>query len=297
MTFVKTRRTRFLKTLSQSGLSTQFMAVGIVLTALYIFAALFSPLFQSIGWLQDPTVFLTNTFNEPPSLSHWFGTDTQGYDVFSRTLFGSQVALQVVVVATMFSLLIGVPLGLISGYLGGRLDRALLFLMDTIYTLPGLLLSVTVAFVLGRGVLNAAIALSVAYVPQYYRVVRNHTVSVKTELFVEAAQATGASPWRVLTRYLLLNVIQSVPVLFTLNAADAILTLAGLGFLGLGLPEEVPEWGHDLQRALGGLSTGIWWTTLFPGLAMTFLVVGLSLVGEGLNDLVNPLLRRNSWRQ
>jgi peptide/nickel transport system permease protein len=297
MTFVKTRRTRFLKTLFQSGLSTQFMAVGVVLTALYIFAAVFSPFFQSIGWLQDPTVFLTNTFNELPSLTHWFGTDTQGYDVFSRTLFGSQVALQVVVVATMFSLLIGVPLGLISGYLGGRLDRALLFLMDTIYTLPGLLLSVTVAFVLGRGVLNAAIALSVAYVPQYYRVVRNHTVSVKTELFVEAAQATGASPWRVLTRYLLLNVIQSVPVLFTLNAADAILTLAGLGFLGLGLPEEVPEWGHDLQRALGGLSTGIWWTTLFPGLAMTFLVVGLSLVGEGLNDLVNPLLRRNSWRQ
>jgi peptide/nickel transport system permease protein len=297
MTFVKIRRPRFFKTLLQSGLSTQFMAVGIVLSMLYVFAALLSPVLQSMGWLQDPTEFLSNIFNEPPSWSHWFGTDTQGYDVLSRTLFGSQVALQVVLVATLFSLVIGVPLGLISGYLGGRLDRALLFLMDTIYTLPGLLLSVTVAFVVGRGVLNAAIALSVAYVPQYYRVVRNHTVSVKTELFIEAAQATGASPWRVLTRYLLLNVIQSVPVLFTLNAADAILTLAGLGFLGLGLPEEVPEWGHDLQRALSGLSTGIWWTTLFPGLAMTFLVVGLSLVGEGLNDLINPLLRRNSWRQ
>jgi peptide/nickel transport system permease protein len=298
MTFAKARRPRFLKTLSQSGLSTQFMAVGIVLSALYVFAALFSPLFQSIGWLQNPTEFLSNPINDPPSLTHWFGTDVQGYDVFSRTLFGSQAALQVVVVATLFSLIIGVPLGLFSGYLGGRLDRVLLFLMDTIYTLPGLLLSVTVAFVVGRGVLNAAIALSVAYVPQYYRVVRNHTVSVKTELFIEAAQATGASPWRVLTRYLLLNVIQSVPVLFTLNAAYAILTLAGLGFLGLGLPEEVPEWGHDLRQALSGLSTGgIWWTALFPGLAMTLLVVGLSLVGEGLNDLINPLLRRNSWRQ
>jgi peptide/nickel transport system permease protein len=298
MIFAKVRRPRFLKTLLQSGLSTQFMAVGIVLSALYIFAALFSPLFQSMGWLQNPTEFLSNPINDPPSLTHWFGTDVQGYDVFSRTLFGSQAALQVVVVATLFSLIIGVPLGLFSGYLGGRLDRILLFLMDTIYTLPGLLLSVTVAFVVGRGVLNAAIALSVAYVPQYYRVVRNHTVSVKTELFIEAAQATGASPWRVLTRYLLLNVIQSVPVLFTLNAADAILTLAGLGFLGLGLPEEVPEWGHDLRQALSGLSTGgIWWTALFPGLAMTLLVVGLSLVGEGLNDLINPLLRRNSWRQ
>jgi peptide/nickel transport system permease protein len=298
MTFAKIRRPRFLKTLSQSGLSTQFMALGIVISALYIFAALLSPLCQSIGWLQSPTEFLSNPINDPPSMAHWFGTDVQGYDVYARTLFGSQAALQVVVVATLFSLAIGVPLGLFSGYLGGRLDRALLFLMDTIYTLPGLLLSVTVAFVVGRGVLNAAIALSVAYVPQYYRVVRNHTVSVKTELFIEAAQATGASPWRVLTRYLLLNVIQSVPVLFTLNAADAILTLAGLGFLGLGLPEEVPEWGHDLRQALSGLSTGgIWWTALFPGLAMTLLVVGLSLVGEGLNDLINPLLRRNSWRQ
>jgi peptide/nickel transport system permease protein len=294
----KLRRPRLLRTLLYSGLSTQFMAVGVVMTSLYIAAALFSPLAHSLSWIQSPTEFLSNPINDSPSIAHWFGTDMQGYDVFSRTLFGSQAALQVVIVATLFSLLIGVPLGLFSGYLGGRLDRVLLFLMDTVYTLPGLLLSVTVAFVVGRGVLNAAIALSVAYVPQYYRVVRNHTVSVKTELFIEAAQATGASPWRVLTRYLLLNVIQSVPVLFTLNAADAILTLAGLGFLGLGLPEEVPEWGHELRQALSGLSTGgIWWTALFPGLAMTLLVVGLSLIGEGLNDLINPLLRRESWRQ
>lgn len=163
--------------------------------------------------------------------------------------------------------------------------------MDTIYTLPGLLLSITLAFVVGKGVLNAAIALSVAYVPQYYRVVRNHTTSVKTELFIEAAQALGANTWRILTRYLFLNVIQSVPVLFTLNAADAILTLGGLGFLGLGLPDEVPEWGHDLRIALEALPTGIWWTTLFPGLALTIMVVGLSLLGEGLNDFLNPRLR------
>ncbi len=298
MTSAKLPRPQFFKTLRQSGLSTQFMALGIVMTALYLFAALLSPGFQAMGILQNPTEFLSNPIHDPPSAAHWFGTDVQGYDVFSRTMFGSQAALQVVVVATLFSLVIGVPLGLFSGYLGGKLDRVLLFLMDTIYTLPGLLLSVTVAFVVGRGVLNAAIALSVAYVPQYYRVVRNHTVSVKTELFVEAAQATGASPWRVLTRYLLLNVIQSVPVLFTLNAADAILTLAGLGFLGLGLPEEVPEWGHELRQALSGLSTGgIWWTALFPGLAMTLLVVGLSLIGEGLNELINPLLRRDSWHK
>ena len=144
---------------------------------------------------------------------------------------------------------------------------------------------------MGKGVLNAAIALSISYIPQYYRVVRNHTASVKTELFVEAARAMGADTWTVLSRYLFLNVIQSVPVLFALNAADAILTLGGLGFLGLGLPEATPEWGHDLRLALDALPTGIWWTALFPGLAMTLMVVGLSLVGEGLNEFVNPRLR------
>jgi peptide/nickel transport system permease protein len=277
-----------------ANLSFTLMLVGILLTGIYIMAALLAPLLQAWGWVQDPTEFLANPIHQPPSAQHWFGTTRLGYDVFARTLFGTQAALQVVVVATLLSLLLGVPLGMVSGYLGGRLDKALLFLMDTVYTLPGLLLSVTVAFVVGRGVFNAAIALSIAYVPQYYRVVRNHTVSVKTELFIEAAQALGASTWRVLTRYLFFNVIQSVPVLFTLNAADAILTLAGLGFLGLGLAESVPEWGQDLRQALDGLSVGIWWTTFFPGFAMTLLVVGLSLVGEGLNEFINPLLRQKN---
>jgi peptide/nickel transport system permease protein len=137
-----------------------------------------------------------------------------------------------------------------------------------------------------------AIAVSISYIPQYYRVVRNHTTSVKTELFVEAARAMGASPTRVLSRYLFLNVIQSVPVLFTLNAADAVLILGGLGFLGLGLPEEVPEWGHDLKEALADLSTGIWWTTLFPGIFLTLMVIGFSLLGEGLSEWLNPRLRK-----
>jgi peptide/nickel transport system permease protein len=267
------------------------MIVGIVITLAFILAALFAPMLQSWGWIQDPLESLANPIHQPPSIEHWFGTTRQGYDVFSRTLFGSQAALRVVVLATILSVLIGVPLGMLSGYLGGWVDRLLLFLMDTIYTLPSLLLSVTLAFVVGRGVWNAAIALSIAYVPQYYRVVRNHTVSIKTELFIEAAQAMGASTWRVLTRYLFFNVIQSVPVLFTLNAADAVLVLGGLGFLGLGLPEGVPEWGRDLQYALDALPTGIWWTALFPGLALTLLVVGLSLVGEGLNEVINPLSR------
>jgi peptide/nickel transport system permease protein len=280
-----------------ANISALFMGLGIVITVFFMAIALSAPLLQQWGLLLDPTVALTNPIHQPPSSGYWLGTTRQGYDVLSRTIFGTRAAWQVVLLATAMSVVVGVPLGMVSGYLGGRLDRVLVFLMDTIYTLPGLLLSVTLAFVVGRGVVNAAIALSIAYVPQYYRVVRNHTVSVKTELFIEAAQAMGASTWTVLSRYLFLNVVQSVPVLFTLNAADAILILGGLGFLGLGLPEQTPEWGADIRQALDALPTGIWWTALFPGLTLTLMVTGLSLVGEGLNDLVNPLLRRETWQK
>ncbi len=283
-------------TSAQFGLSMQLMGAGIIITVIFVAIALCAPLLQSWGLLQDPLESLANPIHQPPSADHWFGTTRQGYDVFSRTLFGTQAALKVVLLATMLSVIIGVPLGMVSGYVGGRLDRVMVFLMDAIYTLPGLLLSITLAFVVGRGVLNAAIALSIAYVPQYYRVVRNHTVSVKTELFIEAAQAMGASTWVVLSRYLFLNVIQSVPVLFTLNAADAVLILGGLGFLGLGLPDQTPEWGQEMRQALDALPTGIWWTAFFPGLALTTLVTGLSLLGEGLNEFVNPLLRKDYWQ-
>jgi peptide/nickel transport system permease protein len=275
-------------------LSTQLLVLGIIITTSFVAIAIFAPLLQKIGILQDPQDLLGssmppyNPINEPPSFKHWFGTSREGYDVFARTLFGTQAALQVVILATMMSLLIGVPLGMVSGYLGGNLDRVLLFLMDTIYTLPGLLLSVTLAFIVGKGVFNAAIALSISYIPQYYRVVRNQTASLKTQMFVEAAQAMGATTPHILKKYLFGNVVQSVPVLFTLNAADAILVLGGLGFLGLGLPDEIAEWGHDLKQALPALSTGIWWTTLFPGMALTLMVTGLSLLGEGLSEFVNP---------
>ncbi|NJM69808.1 MAG: ABC transporter permease [Scytonema sp. RU_4_4] len=293
MTITKSPPLKFLRFVKSSTLSQQLMLIGLAMTLFFLFLALFAPLLQILGLVQNPIDSLSNPIQEAPSLQHWFGTSREGYDVFSRTLFGAQAALQVVLLATAISMLIGVPLGMLSGYVGGRLDKALLFVMDSIYTLPGLLLSVTLAFIVGRGILNAALAISIAYVPQYYRVVRNHTVSVKTEVFIEAAQAMGANTWQVLSRYLFFNVIQSVPVLFTLNAADAILILGGLGFLGLGLPRETPEWGRDLQQALQALPVGVWWTALFPGLGMTIMVVGLSLLGEGLNEYINPRLRKD----
>ena len=191
---------------------------------------------------------------------------------------GSGVALQVVFLAVTLAVLVGVPLGMMSGYLGGAFDRMLVLVMDTLYTLPVLLLSVVLAFLLGRGIPNAAAALCVVYVPQYFRVVRNQTAQVKAELFVEAARSLGAGPIWILRKYLLRNVITSVPVLLTMNAADAVLVLGGLGFLGLGLPETVPEWGSDLNMALAAVPTGIWWTALYPGLAMFVLLLGVSFL-------------------
>jgi peptide/nickel transport system permease protein len=275
------------------SLSQRMTRWGVVIVMIYVLAALLVPVLLHLGWLDDPNAGLDNPIYAPPSPSHWCGTDRLGRDVCTRTLAGSGVALQVVVVALLVALLIGVPLGMASGYLGGAVDRVLVLLMDTLYTLPVLLLSVVLAFLLGRGLLNAAAALCVVYVPQYFRVVRNQSAQVKAEPFVEAARSLGAGPGWVLRRYLFRNVITSVPVLLTLNAADAVLVLGGLGFLGLGLPETVPEWGGDLQQALTAVPTGVWWTALYPGLAMFVLVLGLSFLGEGLEQWLSGPSRRS----
>ena len=248
--------------------------------------ALLTPLLIRVGFLPDGQLGLNSPMYEPPSFEHWCGTDRLGRDVCVRTLQGTGVALQVVFLAVTLAVFIGVPVGLFSGYAGGVIDRIMVLIMETLYTVPVLLLSVVIAFVLGRGILNAAIALCVVYIPQYFRVVRNQTGQVKTELYVEAARAMGAGPLWVMRRYLFKNVLTSVPVLLTLNAADAVLVLGGLGFLGLGLPETIPEWGSDLNMALDAVPVGIWWTALYPGIAMFGLVLSLSLLGEALEDLI-----------
>ena len=260
---------------------------GVFIIAIYVITALLTPVFLHLGILPNPEFGLDSPIYSAPSLDHWCGTDRLGRDVCARTLKGRGVALQVVSLAVSLAVLIGVPLGMLSGYLGGFIDRTLVLLMDTLYTVPVLLLSVVMAFLLGRGILNAAVALCVVYVPQYFRVVRNQTVQVKSELYIEAAKSMGASPIWIIRKYIFKNVLNSVPVLLTLNAADAVLVLGGLGFLGLGLPESVPEWGSDLNMALTALPTGIWWTAIYPGFAMFGLVLGFSFMGEGIEVLAN----------
>ncbi|MFN3925837.1 MAG: ABC transporter permease [Pseudanabaenaceae cyanobacterium] len=256
-----------------------FRAIGLGITAIFILMAVVSP------FLGDASEFLSNPVHDPPSWRHWFGTDQQGHDVFLRVVAGAGVAWQVLLASTLVSCLVGVPLGLVSGYWGGWLDRLLVFVMDTLYTIPSLLIAIAIAFVAGQqGIITASIALSVGYIPQYFRVVRSQTLSLKTEPYIEAARAIGISTAKILGKYIGLMLWQTLPILFSLNAADAILTLAGLGFLGLGVPAELPEWGHDLKQALDVLATGepIWWTTLFPGLAMTLMATGLALLAESI---------------
>lgn len=264
---------------------------GAGIVAFFVLLALLAPVIAG-----DPTT-LTGDLRAPPSMEHPFGTTSIGLDVWSMAVWGSRIALTVVLAAAAFSLVIAVPLGLFSGYLGGRLDKALLLVMDSIYAFPGLLLAIVVAALFKPTpevpFIGVSLAIAVVYIPQYYRVVRNQTIQVKTEPFVEAAKALGAKPGHVIARYVFQNVVPSVPVILTLNAADAILTLAGLGFLGYGLPPPTPEWGYNLAQAASEVtfSPPIWWTSVFPGLFIVLLVTGITLLGEGLNDLLNPVLR------
>lgn len=274
---------------------------GLTITLLFVLVALLAPLIAT----HDPTS-LTEDRRAPPSREHLFGTSRLGFDIWSQAVFGARIALQVVLVSTILAALLAVPLGLFSGYVGGRWDRALVLVMDSLYAFPGLLVAIIVASIvrpqrlfdplgltdLGP-VLAVALSVSVVYIPQYYRVIRNHVVAVKEEPYVEAARAIGARPRTIVGRYVFFNVVQSVPVILTLNAADAILTLAALGFLGYGLPPPTPEWGYNLSRAASeiALSPPIWWTSVFPGLMIVLLVLGITLLGEAINDIWNPLLK------
>ncbi|KAA1415874.1 ABC transporter permease [Nocardioides humilatus] len=284
-----------------AGLARWMLVIGIVITAVFVICAIFAPLLAPYGFDQTSADGVQFVKREAPSGDHVFGTDRLLFDVLSRTIWGARTAIEVVVLSIVICVFVGVPMGLISGYYGGWLDRILLLIMDALFAFPSFLLAIVFAFLLTNklpsggfsGVLAVSLSLSVIYVPQYYRVVRNTTVSAKEATYVEAARAIGASDFVIMRRYLFGNVVQSVPVIGTLNAADAILTLAGLGFLGLGIQStEAAEWGHDLNRALADAGSGIWWTGLYPGLAIVLLVTGLTLVGEGLNETINPTLRR-----
>ncbi len=270
---------------SSNKVTQNIRRTGLIIVILYLFVVLVMKVLEANNFFGYPLSSFSSDVFAPPSLKHLCGTDRLGRDVCLRTLQGSSIAIEVVLLAIFFALTLGLPLGLLSGYWGGVFDKCLSMVMDTIFSIPVILLAVVLAFVLGKGIINASIALCIVYSPQYFRLIRNQTISIKSETYVEAARVSGADVKTVVFKYILPNVITPLPILLTLNAADAVLVLGSLGFLGLGVPADVPEWGSDLNLALAALPTGIWWTALFPGLAMFFLVLGLSFIGEEIDNI------------
>jgi peptide/nickel transport system permease protein len=281
------------------GLQRGMLVAGLIIVAVFLLAAIFAPLLAPYGFAQLSADGETFGAQLPPGGEHLLGTTVGGYDVLSRVIWGSQTALLVIVIAIIFSVFIGVLLGLVSGYLGGWIDRVLVVVADAVYAFPSLLLAIVMSIVIsgGRsnlfgGILAAAISITVVFVPQYFRVIRAETVRIKAEAFVESAKVLGASAWRVMFRHVLRNATRTLPLIFTLNASEAILTLAALGFLGFGIePTSAAEWGYDLNKSISDVTSGIWWTSVFPGVAIVLVVMGVTLVGESLNDLADPRLR------
>ncbi len=262
------------------------LVIGLLIIAVIAFMTLFPGMFSP---------FTANDQGNPqlqkPGATHIMGTDNLGRDVWARVVFGSKTILGVAIVASLLSAGIGIPLGLISGFVGNWVDKALSLVMDSIYSFPGLILAIAFAAMLGPGIVNITLAVAVIYIPKYFRLVRGQTLQIKEEPYVEAAKAIGARRSTMLARYIFPNVIATVVVIFSLNIADAIMTEAALSFIGLGLPAGIPDWGMDLSMGKKFLPSGVWWMITFPGLAIALLALGFTMLGEGLAEILNPRLQ------
>lgn len=259
------------------------VSVAVFITAMSILAPFISP--------HDPTQIGLGPVNSPPSAQFPFGTDQYGRDLVSRTVWGGRFILLVAVTAVAICMAIGVPIGLVSAYRGGNVDRTVSLLMDSIYAFPSLVLAIMIISVFGVSIINEAMAIAVVYIPSYFRVVRSQVLSIKEMPYVDAAKSVGAGSPSILLKYIWPNLISSVIVVATVNFADSILTTAGLDFIGLGLPVTLPDWGIDLAYGRQSLPIGAWWTIFFSGVMILLAALSFSLISEGYGERTNPKLR------
>jgi len=276
-----------LTSLAKKGPSGWMVILGIAIVSALVIMTVIAP------WITpyDPRA-RPGPLRAPPSPEFPMGTNHLGQDMLSRILCGGTIMLQVSALSVFVCFIIGVPIGLLSSYIGGVFDRAFSLVIDAIYAFPGLVIAIAVAAMLGTGVVNMALSIAVVYIPSYFRIVRSQVLSIKELAYVEAARATGAKWYTILFRYVFPNVIPSIVVVATINFADAILTTAGLTFIGLGVTIDVPDWGWDLTSGRALIASGAWWVIAFPGLMIILLALGFTLIGDGLSELLNPKLQR-----
>ncbi|WP_349763539.1 nickel transporter permease [Fusobacterium sp. SYSU M8D902] len=226
-----------------------------------------------------------------PSAAHWLGTDEFGRDIFARLVHGTRVSLQVGIVAVGISIIIGGVLGAVAGYYSGKLDNTIMRIMDIFLAVPSILLAIAIVSALGPSILNLMLAISISSVPSYARIVRASVLSIRDQEFIEAAKAIGASNTRIIFRHIIPNSLAPVIVQATLGVASAILSTAGLSFIGLGIQPPAPEWGSMLSGGRQYLRYA-WWVTTFPGVAIMITILSLNLLGDGLRDALDPRLKQ-----
>lgn len=264
-------------------LANRLAVFGLAVLALLVLAAAFGP------WLapQDPNAIDVPGRLSPPSLDHWFGTDEFGRDVLSRVIVAARVSLQVGAIAVGISLGLGVPIGLVAGFYRGRVDDALMRLMDMLFAFPAILLAIAILAVLGPGIRNAMIAIGIVYTPIFARITRGSVLSVREEVYVRAARSVGANDLRILRLHVLPNVLAPIIVQASVSLAFAILSEAALSFLGLSVQPPDPSWGRMLFEGRGFMRLA-WWMAVFPGLAIFVTVLAFNVVGDGLRDVLDP---------
>lgn len=264
--------------------------VGLMVVSLLIAVAVFGPFLVPYPEHVAGAVAPGARF-QPPSLAHPFGTNELGQDVLSLVAAGAYVSLFAGAAIVLIGAVVGTAVGAIAGYFGGWADEILMRLTDLKLSIPGLILAMAVAAALGAGLFNMILAISLSWWPGFARLVRGEVVSKKEEIFVQAAAALGAHPMRILWHHILPNVVSPIVVKMSLDMGFAILSVASLGFIGIGVRPPTPEWGMLLSVSRSYMPD-FWWTAVFPGMAIFLAVFGFNLLGDGLRDVLDPRARR-----
>ncbi|CEG25782.1 ABC transporter permease [Bacillus sp. B-jedd] len=260
---------------------------GAIIIAIYILVALFAPLLAPY----DPFEIDLKNKLVPPSADHWMGTDDKGRDILSRIIFGSRLSLGVGFASVAFGALFGIILGLVAGYYGKWVDSVIMRMMDVMLAFPGILLALAIISALGPSLINVTIAVGAFSVPLFARIVRGSTLEVKRLEYIDAIRSLGANDATIIFKHIFPNILSPIIVQATLRLATAILSAAGLSFLGLGAQPPSPEWGTMLSNGRDFLFSAPY-IALFPGLAISILVLGFNIFGDGLRDAFDPRMKK-----